>query len=268
VDRQKLQVRKQWNKNPCGIRGIDPEISYGSSAFFGAVRKRRYEVDDPWIKEKIDFKSARGKKVLEIGYGMGTDLLTFRENGAKVYGVDITPEHYRLAKRNFALHHQKADLRLCDAAHLPFSAGSFDVVYSNGVLHHTPDTERCISEAYRVLKSGGKFILALYHTYSAFHLFSKVIFEGVLEGKLKKLGYRGLMSTLEHGADGIKIKPLVKTYSKSGLKRMLGKFSKVHFKVAHFKRDHLSKLAFVVPGFLEKVFEPWLGWYVIAYAIK
>lgn len=172
MSRHKRETRKQWNKNPCGVRGIDPKLPCGSFDFFEAVKHRRYEIDDLWIMEKIDFKAGKGKKVLEIGYGMGTDLLTFRQNGSKVYGIDITPEHYNLARRNFKLHHQKADLRLCDAAHIPFPAETFALVYSNGVLHHTPDTERCISEAYRVLKPGGKLVLALYHTYSAFHLFS------------------------------------------------------------------------------------------------
>jgi hypothetical protein len=76
------------------------------------------------------------------------------------------------------------------------------------------------------------------------------------------------MSTLEYGADGIKIKPLVKTYSRSQLRQILGDFSKVDLKVAHLKTEHFSKLGRLIPRFLEKALEPWLGWYVIAFATK
>lgn len=268
VDKHKAQTRKQWNTNPCGAVSAGEKIKYGSLEFFDAVRESRYEDTDRWMKEKIDFASAKGKKLLEIGHGLGSDLLTFREQGARVYGIDITPEHHRLAKLNFKRHRQKAVLKLADSADIPFASETFDIVYSNGVLHHTPDTVRCISEAYRVLKPGGRFILTLYHTYSAFHLIGMVFAQGILKGKLGKLGYRGLMSTLEHGADGVKVKPLVKTYGQGELKHILGDFSKIDFKVAHFRREHLSKFGLLLPRFLEKPLEPWLGWYLVAYATK
>jgi len=127
---------------------------------------------------------------------------------------------------------------------------------------------RCISEAYRVLRPGGQLIFTMYRTYSAFHLFSKLLFEGVYEGKLKKLGYMGLMSTIEQGADGIRIKPLVKTYRNKQLKSMLEDFSKVEFKVAHLKREHFNRFSRFIPRFLVKILEPFFGWYVIAYATK
>jgi ubiquinone/menaquinone biosynthesis C-methylase UbiE len=135
-------------------------------------------------------------------------------------------------------------------------------------LHHTPDTVRCISEAYRVLKPGGLFVLSLYHTYSGFHLFTKLLYEGLLLRKLGKLGYRGLMATVENGADGINIKPLVKTYSKRELKVILGDFSQVNFKIAHFKREHIPVVYKLIPAFVETWFERYLGWYILAFARK
>jgi hypothetical protein len=120
----------------------------------------------------------------------------------------------------------------------------------------------------RVLKPGGLFVLSFYNTYSAFHIFAKILVEGLLQGKLKKLGCRGLMSTIERGADGINIKPLVKTYSKRRLRIILEDFSKVDFKVAHFTREHIPIVSRLIPGFLERWLEPYLGWYVIAFARK
>ncbi len=268
MNKDKLEAQKQWNKTPCGTGDYLAGIEYGSLKFFDEIRRSRYEVTDTWMKRTIDFNMAKGKKLLEIGHGIGTDLLTFCEGGAEVYGIDITEEHHKLATLNFKLHNKNALLKICDSANIDFPSTYFDVVYSHGVLHHTPDTVRCISEAYRVLKPGGLFILSLYHKYSAFHVAYKLFYEGLLHGKLKKLGYRGLMATLERGADGIHIKPLVKTYSKKELKIMLSDFSNVKFKVAHFKRDQVPWGDLLVPTFLENLLEPYLGWYVIAFATK
>jgi SAM-dependent methyltransferase len=55
------------------------------------------------------------------------------------------------------------DLRLADAENLPFAPDSFDVVYSYGVMHHSPDAAKCLNEAWRVLKPGGEARIMLYH---------------------------------------------------------------------------------------------------------
>ncbi len=268
ISNEKLETRKQWNLNPCGTGDYLAGIEYSSLEFFDTIRFQRYEVTDPWMKQTIDFGIAKGKKLLEIGHGIGTDLLTFHEAGAEVYGIEITEEHHHLAEKNFQLHGRTCVLKLCDAAEIDFPSNYFDIVYSHGVLHHTPDTVRCISEAYRVLKPGGLFILSLYHTYSAYHLFTMLLHQGVLKGKLKKLGYRGLMSTVEYGADGIHVAPLVKTYSKAKLSCILEDFRNVTFKIAHFQREHIPLLGKLIPHFLEKKLETILGWYIIAFATK
>lgn len=264
----KEETREQWNANPCGQVYADRTFEIDSLEFFDSVNQKRAELSDPWIAKAIPFSSGKEKKVLEIGFGMGSDLLNWANHGADCYGIDITPEHYRLATLNFALHKKQAQLKLADASDIPFPSQYFDIVYSNGVLHHTPDTVRSISEAYRVLRPGGRFIFTMYRTYSAFHLVAKILVEGLLQGKLRKLGYRGLMATVEYGADGVIRKPLVKTYSRKQLKHILEDFSKVEFKVAYFKREHLLRFGKWMPRFLEKWLERWLGWYLIVYATK
>ena len=268
MEGHKLAARKQWNATPCGTGEYLSALDPGSREFFDAVRHNRYEVTDRWMTRAIDFEMARGKKLLEIGYGLGTDLLMFCEGGAEVYGVDLSEEHHRLAQQNFEVHGKPCVLKLGDAASLDFPDGFFDYVYSHGALHHTPDTERCLSEARRVLKPGGRMILSLYHTYSAYHLFSMLLYQGMLKGKLAELGYRGLMSTVEYGANGRDIKPLVKTYSKKRLKRLMADLSSVEFRIAHINREHIPKLGKLMPGFLERRLEKRLGWYIIAFAAK
>lgn len=116
----KSESVKQWNHTPCGSKEVSEELEKGSLEFFDAVRKSRYEITDDWMLRKIPFVEGKDKKVLEIGFGMGTDLLNWRRNGAEVYGIDITQEHYRLAQLNFKTHNEEAHLQLADAAAIPF----------------------------------------------------------------------------------------------------------------------------------------------------
>jgi SAM-dependent methyltransferase len=264
----KLEAQRQWTTAPCGtgdyLAGLEPE----SLAWFDEIRRSRYEVTDTWLPRTIDFGVARGKRLLEIGHGIGSDLLTFAEAGAEVHGIDITERHHRLARRNFDLHGRACVLTLADASAIPFPDTFFDVVYSHGVLHHTPDTVRCIGEAYRVLKPGGTFILSLYHTWSAFHLLTKLLYEGLAHGGLRRLGYRGLMATVERGADGLSTGPLVKTYGRGQLRHMLADFARVEFRVAHLTGDQVPRIGRHLPRWLLRALEPYLGWYIIAIATR
>lgn len=267
MNQEKLEAKKYWNRFPCGAGKHLSRFKPESLEWFDEVRRSRYEDTDRWMTQKIDFSAAKNKKLLEIGFGIGSDLLTFCENGAEVYGIDLSDEHYRLASKNFELHNQKCTLKICDASEIGFPTNYFDVVYSNGVLHHTPDTARCISEAYRVLKPGGLFILSMYYKYSAFHLYNKCFYDGILRGKLR-LGYNGLMSTVERGADGLTLKPLVKTYSKRKLRNIMHDFSSIKLELAHFTRDHLPGIGIILPRNIEQLLEPLVGWYLIAFAKK
>jgi len=204
---------EQWTNRPCGA----PDNSGGSSlAYFEAVERDRYENYAPWMRRFLNFSSYAGKRLLEVGVGQGTDLVQFAKAGADVSGIDITQRHLNLAARNFELRGLQANLQRAAAAAIPFEDDSFDVVYSFGVLHCTDNTVRCLSECHRVLKPGGELILAMYYKYSFFHAYT-IFVNGILRGKLRKLGYKGLMSLIESGADGVRFVPLVKTYSRRQL---------------------------------------------------
>lgn len=260
----KKAAQDQWNKTPCGETVGDKE----TLEYFLTVERNRYTNYAPWMKEFFSFSKYQNKKVLEIGYGQGTDLCQFALAGADCCGVDIAEKHFELATKNLNLRGLKAELFLEDASNLHFENNTFDTVYSFGVLHHTPDTIRCFSEAYRVLKPGGELIVGLYHQKSAYYLFSILLFKGIIKGELKKLGLDGLLSTIEKGADGIKIKPLVKLYNAYELRIMLSDFSKVSVYIKHLEKSHFSIFRRIVPLFLIKISEKKLGWYVIARATK
>ncbi len=262
----KEHIRKQWNNTPCGKVG---DLTYDLN-YFTNVENNRYDSYASWMKPfyRYDDPKHNGTSILEVGFGQGTDLVQFAKSGAKCTGIDYTPKHFELAKLNFELRGLNADLHLGDASQLPFADNSFDKVYSFGVLHHTPDIEKCIDEVYRVLKPGGVFVMSLYHKNSLFHYYTKVFLEGILMFKFFTLGYMGVMATLEEGADGKKIKPLVNVYNKSSLKPMLSKFKSTEYQIRHLqKRDIPIIGSLLSQKYLDKLQHKY-GWYIISNSIK
>src|SRR3989441_7416712 len=139
----KSRVRAFWEANPCGVKFADVEP--GSRLFYELVEAHRYTKE--WhIPSAADFASAHGLKVLEIGCGMGTDGAQFAKAGADYTGVDLTEAAIELARKRFALSHLNGEFRVSDAENLDFDDESFDLVYSHGVPHHTPDIAAAVSE--------------------------------------------------------------------------------------------------------------------------
>jgi ubiquinone/menaquinone biosynthesis C-methylase UbiE len=156
----KDRVRAFWQANPCGTKFTDVEM--GTRAFYERVEEHRYTKE--WhIPLAADFESARGQRVLEIGCGLGTDGAQFAKAGAVYTGVDLTDAAVELARKRFELFDLAGEFRTADAENLDFADNSFDLVYSHGVLHHTPDTVRAVQEAHRVLRPNGRAIVMLYH---------------------------------------------------------------------------------------------------------
>lgn len=155
----KRRVQDFWNKAPCGAKYA--EAPEGSREFFEQVELKRYALE-PFIPTFAEFDRARGERVLEIGVGLGTDLARFARAGAVVTGIDFSARSVELARRRLELDSLRGNLLVADAENLPFPDCTFDRVYSWGVLHHTPDTERAAREAIRVLRPGGRLCAMLY----------------------------------------------------------------------------------------------------------
>ena len=152
----KGEVREFWNSDPCGTRYLE------GADDFEAHARARYALE-PHIPEFAQFASARGLRVLEVGVGIGADYLEWLRAGARATGVDLSPASLESTRRRCELAGFHPDLRVADAEHLPFADHTFDVVYSYGVMHHSPDTAQCFREAWRVLKPGGQARIMLYH---------------------------------------------------------------------------------------------------------
>jgi ubiquinone/menaquinone biosynthesis C-methylase UbiE len=159
----KSEVRKFWNDASCGenlyLRGeslIDQ---------FNEQRTQRYKIE-PEILNFTHFEQYRGKKVLEIGVGLGADHQMWAEQGCDLYGIDLTERAINWTQKRFQTFGLVSNLQVGDAENLPFQDLEFDVVYSWGVLLYCPDMYRAISEVHRVLKPGGEAIVMLYHQWS------------------------------------------------------------------------------------------------------
>ena len=155
----KSDVAEFWSQASCGeaLYLVDSDYSHQSA--------ERYKIE-PYIKDFMEPEHWAGKKVLEIGVGLGADHQLLAEAGADLSGIDLTERAIEHTKARFQHLRLKSDLRPGDAENLPFQTSTFDMVYSWGVIHHSPDTKRAVSEIFRVLKPGGTFKVMIYHKWS------------------------------------------------------------------------------------------------------
>lgn len=158
----KSQVRDYWDRESCGevyAVGDDARRQYESH---GAARYRL----EPYILDFARFHEGKGKDVLEIGVGMGADHLEWAKSHPRsLTGVDLTPRAIEHTKKRCEVFGFQSNLKTDDAENLSFPDNSFDIVYSWGVLHHSPNTPKAIEEVRRVLRPGGTARIMIYHYY-------------------------------------------------------------------------------------------------------
>lgn len=167
MNKKTAAVRKYWDAHPLGLQYVSSQgIKQGSPEFFEHIRPWMNPYKFPWIMQRIEeeSKKLKGKKLLEVGCGMGYDSLEFIRRGVRVTAVDLTPNAVDFARRHFEVVGVEADdVRVGNALELPFEDETFDAVWANGVLHVTGDTPKAISEVRRVLKPGGRAIISHFY---------------------------------------------------------------------------------------------------------
>jgi len=287
----KERVRAFWQAHPCGTKFSDAEM--GTREFFDRVEAHRYGKE--WhIPIAADFGSARGLKVLEIGCGLGTDGAQFAKAGADYTGIDLTVASIELAQKRFELAGLKGEFRVSDAENLDFADETFDVVYSHGVLHHTPDTEAAVRSIHRVLKPGGRAMVMLYHRGSYNYRIGIRVLRRAGAGLLKSetgikivhgLTGEPIDSLREHAqlakedggvsaaeflsqsTDGAG-NPLARVYSRREARDLFRDFRKVELRAYFLNKRFIPLIGNLLPRSIESALAARWGWHLWIYATK
>jgi len=176
----KQDVKKYWNQAACGTEFIQ-ETKF-SREYFEAIEAFRYRVE-PEIFAFAQFTRFHGKKVLEVGVGAGTDFLQWVRAGALAHGIDLTEEAIAHVQHRLMLYNLTAqDIRVGDAENIPHASNQFDLVYSWGVIHHSPNTFKALQELIRVAKPGGTIKVMIYNRRSLFATY-QYLRSALLKGK-------------------------------------------------------------------------------------
>lgn len=263
-DEYKEQTQNQWNQNPVGVH-YAKLTRVGSLEWYREIERHRYQTYACWMPELMEFQDHKGHDVLEIGGGVGTDLSQFAANGARVTDLDLSAGHLELARRNFAARGLEGRFLHHDAESLPFPDDSFDLVYSNGVLHHTPNTDQVVAEIKRVLRPGGRVIVMMYAEVSWHYLEAQVWTLGLDKERLKTLSIGDIMSRYVEKT-ATESRPLVKVYSARRLRAMFEGFDDRQLFKRQLVRDELPYR--LRPWIPMKWAEHLLGWNLIIKARK
>lgn len=264
-ERYKENTRKHWNANPCEAHEPGSAMQM-TKEYFDELTLKRYE-DQKWLLEEIHTLDVKGKKVLEIGYGMGTDHLELSKMGGDMYGISITPGDKKIVDERFKLYGKHTETTVADAEDLPYASDFFDFVYSFGVLHHTPNFEKSVSEIYRVLKKDGECFIAVYNKNSMFFWWSVFLWTWILNGSFRKYSLQERLSLIEYPNDDPNL--VVKLYTKKQLKRIMKEagFHIESISVNHLNRKSIEHNKIFSDKFISRMATKW-GWYLIVKAKK
>ena len=250
-DAYKDEVQRQWDNDPAGSHYVKEAVPH-TLPWFVEAEAYRYGEYAPWMAETMEFGRHAGERVLEIGGGMGTDLSQFARHGAHVTDLDLSSGHLTLAQENFRLRGLTGEFVLHDAESLGCADNTFDLVYSNGVLHHTPNTRDVVREIRRVLKPGGRAIVMMYAE-SSLHYWRNLVWAiGLKQGQLQQYSMGEIMSRSVERSDQSGARPLVKVYTPKRLRALFEGFEDIQV----VQRQMVSAEA---PRFLTWVPLPTLG---------
>ncbi|MCL5875968.1 MAG: class I SAM-dependent methyltransferase [Candidatus Dependentiae bacterium] len=160
------KVKEFWDRRPCNIRHSNKP--FGTREYFDEVEKRKYFVE-PHIPGFAEFEKWRGKSVLEIGCGIGTEAINFARHGAKLTIIELSSESLEVTKKRFEVFGLSANFILGSAEELDTlisQEAQFDLIWSFGVIHHSPHPEIIVKHCKNLLKEEGELRMMIYSKFS------------------------------------------------------------------------------------------------------
>lgn len=227
-------VKAYWDARPCNIR--HSRLPVGTREYFDEVEARKYRVE-PHIPGFAQFERWRGKRVLEVGCGLGTDTINFARAGATVTAVDVSAESLALAQKRAEVFGLAGRVRFfcADAERLSASVAPepYDLVYSFGVIHHTPDPTRAVAEIRKFMSGTSEFRLMVY----AKNSWKRIMIDAGLDQPEAQSGC-----------------PIAYTYSREEIGQLLS-----GFEVTGIHQDHI--FPFVIEKYVQHEYElqPWFA---------
>jgi SAM-dependent methyltransferase len=241
-------VRDFWEAHVNNEYYTDEERA--SDSYFADIEARRYRTHYH-LRELLDLLDGRGRRLLEVGCGMGVDSVQLAQRGFDVTAVDLTENGLRVARDYAARRGVEIDFRLGNAEDLDFPDESFDVVYSFGVLHHTPDIERSVREVHRVLRPGGTAYVMLYHRDSVVNLTHKVL----------RLPYESPRNRDDHC-------PVVYTFSRRQARQLFAPFRAVSLHTDYPFTYGFGPLCTRAPVWANRALGRAIGWHLMIEATR
>ncbi len=225
------EVKDFWNNRPCNVRHSSK--TQGTKEYFDEVEKKKFFVE-PHIKSFSHFNEWNGKKVLEIGCGLATAGINFARYGAEYTGVELSADSLALAKKRFDVYNQYGNFYEGNAEELTnfLPEDKYHLIYSWGVLHHTPHPEKAMAEISKYLAKDGVFKLMLYASES-------------WKNYMISIGLD--QPEAQYGC------PVAYTYTEEEIYDLLGD----HFEVVSIERDHIFPYQIEPYKKGEYIKEPW-----------
>ncbi len=255
------KISEYWSaelNNAIYFKGENVQLERGSKAYFAYIIQHRttyfYYFPEILAYFQIHQVLTQQPKLLEVGCGMGTDLLQLAQLGYQCYGIDLADNHITLARQLFRLHNTSATIQKDNAEQLEFPDEYFDAVYSFGVIHHTQNPQNAIRELWRVMKPEGRGIVMLYHKYSLNNLMHTVF----------RIPYENVRGHNPVAKDA----HFVYRYSRQEVTKMFAEFRDVHVKTAYLFGAGWGTVYNWIPRCIYRFFSSFFGWHLLVFFKK
>jgi len=258
-----VEVKKYWESNP--IHSIEYGTIDSIKEYCKEVDNLRWTEHERWAEAEFhDFKAKQSAKLLDVGCGIGVFTRYYARKGYSVSGIDISKTAVNITNASLKAFGLEGNIKQSSAEKIPFKNNCFDYISSNGVIHHTENTEQAVAEIYRVLKPGGKAMISVYFRNILLNpiffiltknIFNLIIIPGKLKGREKFLDVKSPEDFVKV-YDGNKT-PIARVYSKKEVKKLLKEFKIIKME-PHYFPIRFFKI-FKLGGLLHKLLDKHFG---------
>jgi SAM-dependent methyltransferase len=265
-----------WSEHPMTYMPDGTQLAPGSKPWFDEIDRRFLDTayyargNGAPFGRYLTPEIAAGRRVLEVGCGMGTHAAMLIRAGAAYTGVDLTERAIEMTRRRLEVFALEGEVQQADAERLPFEDANFDSVWSWGVIHHSSSFDRCFAEIERVLKPGGRLMLMVYHHPSLFYFLYCVLARGIIRGELR-----------HSSAEDIYLDQMDGAYARRFGRAELASFFEANFHTPEFevvsqkedlyplpRSDFKRRLVNATPDALARAIFSRLGHMVVARAVR